>query len=372
MPAEQQGSVFTMRDGKRKGIRWVEDGERQQKSGFRSATEARKWWRDEIASRLNAGVSTREQTLEEFFEEYLATHGGADRTKAKLREDMASAIAVFGEKTLRELEGGKGQITAWLAAQAETSRARKLRAVKQVLKAAADWDRMLRNPAQALSAAEVRAEEIEPFSDTAEVDAFAEELPVPWAQLVVFGTETGLRPEEWAALERRDTDTRAGVVSVARTYTVAGGLKHYAKTSRSRRVVPLTDRALQALDELPARIDTPLLWSNAKYGHTRGPRVHLSLPNFRNRIWRPGLQAAGLQRNGAIWLPSPYAMRHTFAAWALEASFDAFELSRLMGTSVAMIDKTYGHLVRDHAERARDRLNQRPSIVVEKTEEGRG
>jgi hypothetical protein len=42
-----------------------------------------------------------------------------------------------------------------------------------------------------------------------------------------------------------------------------------------------------------------------------------------------------------------------------------------MGTSVAMIDKTYGHLARGHAERARDRLNRRPSIVsVEAAEEG--
>jgi hypothetical protein len=40
-----------------------------------------------------------------------------------------------------------------------------------------------------------------------------------------------------------------------------------------------------------------------------------------------------------------------------------FELARLMGTSVAMIDRTYGHLARGHAERARERLNQRPSIT---------
>jgi hypothetical protein len=49
-----------------------------------------------------------------------------------------------------------------------------------------------------------------------------------------------------------------------------------------------------------------------------------------------------------------------------------FELARLMGTSVAMIDRTYGHLARGHAERARERLNRRPSIVTEDAAEQAG
>ena len=100
----------------------------------------------------------------------------------------------------------------------------------------------------------------EPFADTAEVDLVAGEIGPPWSALVVFATETGLRPEEWCALERRDVSTRAKVVTVQRSYTVDGGLKQYGKTERSRRSVPLTDRALEALDSLPARLDTPLLF----------------------------------------------------------------------------------------------------------------
>ena len=37
----------------------------------------------------------------------------------------------------------------------------------------------------------------------------------------MFAAATGLRPEEWQALERRDLDRRAGVVNVLRT--VSGG-----------------------------------------------------------------------------------------------------------------------------------------------------
>jgi integrase len=74
------------------------------------------------------------------------------------------------------------------------------------------------------------------------------------------------------------------------------------------------------------------------------------------------VRGANLQRAGELWLPGPYAMRHTFATWALDAGIDIYDLARLMGTSVQVIDRTYGHLAKGQAERARDRLNRRPSI----------
>ncbi len=40
-------------------------------------------------------------------------------------------------------------------------------------------------------------------------------------------------------------------------------------------------------------------------------------------------------------------MRHTFATWSPAAGMSIFTLSRRMGTSVQMIDQTYGHLARD-------------------------
>ena len=37
---------------------------------------------------------------------------------------------------------------------------------------------------------------------------------------------------------------------------------------------------------------------------------------------------------------TPYAMRHTFASFAIAAGLPTFEITRMMGTSVAMLDKT--------------------------------
>jgi hypothetical protein len=52
-----------------------------------------------------------------------------------------------------------------------------------------------------------------------------------------------------------------------------------------------------------------------------------------------------------------YDMRHTFATWSLAAGMSIFTLSRRMGTSVQMIDATYGHLARDAEDQDRGLLD---------------
>jgi integrase len=46
-------------------------------------------------------------------------------------------------------------------------------------------------------------------------------------------------------------------------------------------------------------------------------------------------------------------MRHSYATWSLAAGVSLFTLSRRMGTSLAMIDATYGHLAPDAEEQER-------------------
>jgi integrase len=71
---------------------------------------------------------------------------------------------------------------------------------------------------------------------------------------------------------------------------------------------------------------------------------YISLERFRSRERHPPLSAAGLPAHRI------YDMRHTYAAWSLAAGISLFALSRRMGTSVAMIDATYGHLAPDAEE----------------------
>jgi hypothetical protein len=133
------------------------------------------------------------------------------------------------------------------------------------------------------------------------------------------------------ALERGDVDRPNGVVHVRRV-CVDGGIRLYGKQSRSLRAVPLPLRAAQALNELPPRLDTRLLFPGVRGGH-------LNLHKWRTVEWTPAVKAAGLVHR------SPYALRHTFATFAIAAGVSLFELARFMGTSVEQIDRTYGHLL---------------------------
>jgi hypothetical protein len=84
---------------------------------------------------------------------------------------------------------------------------------------------------------------------------------------------------------------------------------------------------------LPPRLDTTLLFPGPRGGI-------LNLDNWRRRIWAPAIEAAGIETPARI-----YDMRSTFASNALAAGVSVFELARVMGTSVGMIERHYGALL---------------------------
>ena len=104
--------------------------------------------------------------------------------------------------------------------------------------------------------------------------------------------------------------------------------------------MPLQAIALEALDQLPLRDDSPLLFPNARGGH-------LDFRNFNRRQWKPVQKVLGIEP-----LRDLYDLRHTYATFALRAGVPVFALSRFMGTSIAMIDLHYGHLAVDTYQHA--------------------
>jgi integrase len=68
--------------------------------------------------------------------------------------------------------------------------------------------------------------------------------------------------------------------------------------------------------------------------------VLLNLDNFRRREWTPAIEAAGIRKPARI-----YDLRSTFASDALAAGVSVFELARIMGTSVRMVERHYGALL---------------------------
>jgi integrase len=133
----------------------------------------------------------------------------------------------------------------------------------------------------------------------------------------------------------------AGVFTVRRAFA-KGRLKAYPKTARSRRRVPLRAKVLDALGQLPER-------EGILFPASEGGRINID--NFRAREWTPALKAAGIVPRRI------YDMRHTFATWSLAAGMSIFTLARRMGTSVQMIDDTYGHLAEDAEAQDRELLD---------------
>lgn len=102
---------------------------------------------------------------------------------------------------------------------------------------------------------------------------------------------------------------------------------------------------LEALNEIPRRLDTPLVFP-AKGGS------HIKLATFRLRHWTPAAEGGRDRPSQRLHVPA-----NTFAAWSIAAGVQLFYLSRIMGTSVTQIDATYGHLVPESEDYLRGLLD---------------
>jgi integrase len=300
---------------------------RLQVGGFGSRAEAQRALQHRLA-RLVPGRRSVTITLGEWVAEYLEAHQGERVTVAKLRWLLGKATAELGGVRLAELS--PEQVCAWRLTVPEGHRFEATQALRQLLNRAVAWQLIDDNPAKrGVPNPARRCREQRPFDSWPQIRSLAERLGPTFGPMVVFAAATGLRPSELFALEQGDVDRTAGVVQIRRAYA-NGRVK----------AVPLQAIALAALDQLPPRSESPLLFPNARGGY-------LDFRNFNRRQWKPVQRAVGIEP-----LRDLYDLRHTYATFALRAGVPVFALSRFMGTSIAMIDLHYGHLAVDSYQHA--------------------
>ena len=302
---------------------------RPQVGGFASRAEAQKALRralDRIGPDRGGAI-----TLAELVEEYLELHQAEPVTIAKLRWLLGKATSTLGEERIADLSAK--DVYAWRLTVAEGHRFEATQALRQVLNRAVAWGVLDFNPAKrGVPNPQRRPKEKRPFESWPQIEAIAARLGPVYGPMVSFAAATGLRPSELFGLEQHDVDLRAGVVYVRRAF--ANGRIKNTKTRLSTRAVPLQAKAVEALDRLPASVN-PILFPNA-----RGGRIDFRV--FGRRHWRPAQIAAGIEPIRGL-----YDMRHTYATFALRAGVPVFAVSRFIGSSIAMIDRHYGHLARD-------------------------
>ena len=335
MPQIQRGQAYRLGDG-RSGLRYYDnDSKRRRVSPFPSKSSALKHFRDVIEPQLRGEpVALPDLTLSEFAELYLERHSAVvrGRTIKILRDRLKYATRDYGDVRLSELERMSGVLAGWRAKLPAGSRFGIMAALRQTLGAAVDWGYIGENPAKkAGKNPQPPPRPVRPYT-FAELDALAVELSAEYEPLPDFAAATGLRPEEWMALERRDIDRTGGLIHVRRTVS-DGQVVELGKTSRSRRQVPLSRRAVAAFERLPARFDPPLLFAAPEGGL-------LNLDNFRRREWDTAIEAAAIVKPARI-----YDLRSTFASNALAAGVTVFELAKIMGSSARMIERHYGALL---------------------------
>ncbi len=270
------------------------DGERRRKSPFPTKSRRARPLprRDRAAAARRAGAAARADARR-----VRAALPGAPRAPASGRgrsrrcaSGSRTRSRAFGDVPLRDLErmSRRDRLLAGDAARALALRDR--------AGAPADARRRRplglhgREPGQARRAATAsrRRGRCAP-SRREELEAIAAELsPMLPAAARRSPPRPGCGPEEWQALERRDVDRAARRAERPPHRLRAARWSSSARPAAAAARCRSRARALDALDALPPRLDTPLLFPAPRGGL-------LDLDNFRRREWAPAIEASGVR-----------------------------------------------------------------------------
>jgi integrase len=186
----------------------------------------------------------------------------------------------------------------------------------------------------------------------------------PHGLIFTFAVASGMRPEEYLALQWKDIDLQKGAATVQRTLCwrrQKGGGWYFGepKTAQSRRTVPVPTSIVQELARHKARQAATRLRLGADYQNldlvfatdVGGPlhSENLATRNFRAIRARAKLPA-GI---------TPYTLRHTCATLLLLAGENPKVVCERLGhSSIVMTLDTYSHVLPSMQQAATEKLEK--------------
>lgn len=223
--------------------------------------------------------------------------------------------------------------------------------LRQILTAAVDDDRIVKNPCR-IDRGGVERHPEQRFATMAELGHLAATVPDNYRALVLTAGLAGLREGELFALRWNDVDLTDAVITVRRKrLRLASGevIEDDPKSRAGGRKVAM-----------PATLVGELKWHLAEHGQAATPDSYVFVSptgepiersNFRCRLWLPATQTAGLA--GLRF----HDLRHTAGTLAARTGATTKELMARLGHSSARASMIYQHAAEDRDRRIAEGLD---------------
>jgi integrase len=248
----------------------------------------------------------------------------------------------FEDKFLREIsmeDLERFRLRSMLEDRSGPSTIRKrLTIVGTIFKAAERWGVVTDNPARRVQKPAEPRHKVR-FLSADEWQRLHEAAPVWLRPILRLAVSTGMRMKEITLLQWGDVDD-------------AGRLLHVAEdTKTGTRVVPLNLEALAVLEAQRTRRRAIVKEGGAlsPYVFTGEDGKPFLEREQRNRITKVTLSkmaSAGIEE------ASFHTLRHTAAAWMVQAGASLYEVQRILGHSTPVMTQRYAHLQPDHLRSA--------------------
>ena len=233
-------------------------------------------------------------------------------------------------------------------------------ALHNALKQALKWGLIARNPSDLVELPKVPYKERRVFSPEEAAQFLKVARVKPNGLVFEFALLTGMRPEEYLALQWADLDFRRNTVRVRRAivWHKGGWSFQETKTNRSRRTIHLLPTLIRKLKthrrkQGERRLKLGSDWEAHDLIFCGAVGNPMTIPNLTYRYFRPILEKAELPQ---IRL---YDLRHSCATLLLIADENPKVVSERLGHSTIVLTlDTYSHVLPTMQQRASEKLDK--------------